>query len=230
MFAVMHSSGRKENEPSDSASASQAEARRELAPGEVLFRRGEPRTCAFHIVAGSVVVFRPQPDGGRETIEVARAGELVGLGLLEHHVFTAEAIEPASIIALPLDAVERLAASDLRIAERRNDLVDREVAALRDALVAEGRRDQTRRVAALLLALAQGALREGRDPTLVSEEVASGPVAEYLGLDLDALQAALVALEGRGLVAIEPQGLEPASGPHRLRLTDLERLQNFVNG
>jgi CRP-like cAMP-binding protein len=230
MFAVMHSSGRMENEPSDSASAPQAEARLELAPGEILFRRGEPRTCAFQLERGAVLVYRAKPEGGREVIEVVRAGELVGLGLLEHHVFTAEAIEPTSILALSLEAVERLAASDLRIAERRNDLVDREVAALRDALVAEGRRDRTRRVAALLLALAEGALREGRDPTLDSEELASGPVADYLGLDVDALQAALVALEGRGLVAIEPDGPENAAGPHRLRLTDLDRLRDFVEG
>lgn len=202
--------------------------RRELAAGDVLFRRGEPRTCAFRILTGGVVVFRALAEGGREIIEVVHGDELVGLGLLEHHVFTAEAIAPTSVLAVPLDAVERLAASDLRVAERRNDLVDREVAALRDALVAEGRHDQTRRVAALLLVLARGALREGRDPTLLREEIASGPIAEYLGLDVDALQAALVALAARGLVTPEPASADAMS--HRLRLADLARLQAFVEG
>jgi CRP/FNR family transcriptional regulator len=229
MFAVVHPSGCDQNEPSEPASAARFESRFELATGDVLFRRGDPRTCAFRIVTGAVLVFRANPEGGREIIEVAHAGDLVGLGLLEHHVFTAEAIAPTSVIALPLEAVERLVASDLRIAERRNDLVDREVAALRDALVAEGRRDRTRRVAALLLVLAQGALREGRDPTLVGDEFASGPVADYLGLDVDALQAALVTLAARGLVAIEPNGAE-AAATHRLRLTDLDRLQALVDG
>jgi CRP/FNR family transcriptional regulator len=229
MFAVVDPSGCKQNEPSEPASSARFESRRELAAGETLFRRGDPRTCAFHIVTGAVLVFRANAEGGREIIEVAHAADIVGLGLLEHHVFTAEAIAPTSVIALPLEAVERLVASDLRIAERRNDLVDREVAALRDALVAEGRRDRTRRVAALLLVLAQGALREGRDPTLVGDELASGPVADYLGLDVDALQAALVTLEARGLVAIEPKDAE-AAAPRRLRLTDLDRLQAFVDG
>jgi CRP/FNR family transcriptional regulator, anaerobic regulatory protein len=228
MFAVVDPSGCKQNEP-EPASSARFDSRLELATGDILFRRGDPRTCAFHIVTGAVLVFRANPEGGREIIEVAHADELVGLGLLEHHVFTAEAIAPTSVIALPLEAVERLVASDLRIAERRNDLVDREVAALRDALVAEGRRDRTRRVAALLLVLAQGALREGRDPTLVGDEFASGPVADYLGLDVDALQAALVTLEARGLVAIEPKDAETAA-PCRLRLTDLDRLQAFVDG
>src|SRR5688500_3116820 len=138
MFAVVDPSGCKQNEPSDPALSARFEPRLELATGDVLFRRGDPRTCAFHIVTGAVLVFRANPEGGREIIEVVHAGGLVGLGLLEHHVFTAEAIAPTSVIALPLEAVERLVASDLRIAERRNDLVDREVAALRDALVAEG--------------------------------------------------------------------------------------------
>ncbi len=229
MFAVVDPSGCKQNEPSDPALSARFEPRLELATGDVLFRRGDPRTCAFHIVTGAVLVFRANPEGGREIIEVVHAGGLVGLGLLEHHVFTAEAIAPTSVIALPLEAVERLVASDLRIAERRNDLVDREVAALRDALVAEGRCDRTRRVAALLLVLAQRALRDGRDPTLVGDELASGPVADYLGLDVDALQAALVTLEARGLVAIEPKDAE-AAAPRRLRLTDLDRLQAFVDG
>ena len=62
----------------------------------------------------------------------------------------------------------------------------------------------------------------------MGDEFASGPVADYLGLDVDALQAALVTLDARGLVAIEPKDAEAAAPP--LRLTDLDRLQAFVDG
>lgn len=231
MLAVMPPSGPNQSESlSDPASSFATQPRRELATGEILFRRGDQRTCAYRILAGAVCVFRTTPEGVREVIEVARAGDLIGLGLLERHVFAAEAVAPSSVVAISLDAVEQLAASDLSLAERRNDLVDREVAALRDAFVAEGRRDPTRRVAAFLIALAQSALREGRDPTLVADEFTSGVVADHLGLDLDSLQAALVALNERDLIALDPVSSEPAAGPRRLRLTDLDRLRAFASG
>ena len=61
---------------------------------------------------------------------------------------------------------------------------------------------------------------EGRDPTLVAEEIASGDVALHLDMTLDGLVAALRELERRGMVAAADNG--------RLRIADLRALEKLA--
>jgi DNA-binding MarR family transcriptional regulator len=61
---------------------------------------------------------------------------------------------------------------------------------------------------------------EGRDPTLVAEEITSGEVAKHLDLTMDMLVAALRELERRGMVT--------AAGNGRLRISDLRALEKLA--
>ena len=61
---------------------------------------------------------------------------------------------------------------------------------------------------------------EGRDPSLITDELSSGAVAEHLGLSLDALADVLRDLEARGLVLSAREGL---------RITDLGALERFAD-
>jgi hypothetical protein len=61
---------------------------------------------------------------------------------------------------------------------------------------------------------------EGRDPTLVTDEITSGEVAEHLDLTMDTLVAALRELERRGMVV--------AAGNGRLQICDLPALEKLT--
>ena len=56
-----------------------------------------------------------------------------------------------------------------------------------------------------------------------------GELADTLKCDASNITGIVDRLEARGLVAIEPKDAE-AAAPRRLRLTDLDRLQAFVDG
>lgn len=74
------------------------------------------------------------------------------------------------------------------------------------------------RIAALFVSLARFNAYEGRDPTLVTDSLSCGVVADYLDMSVDDLARLLTELQARNLVEACSRGL-------RLKnLAELERL------
>lgn len=84
------------------------------------------------------------------------------------------------------------------------------------------RRAAVARTAALLIVISRNNSYEGRDPSIVCDDLTSGTVSGMLGLDVGVLASVLVDLQHRGLV-------EPAEAG-RLRLTDIAALDRLSEG
>jgi CRP/FNR family transcriptional regulator, anaerobic regulatory protein len=186
----------------------------------ILYRRGEPRTCLFYIGAGLVAVLRQAPQGHREVVEFAFAGDVLGCGLFEHHTAWAQAVGDVRVKRMPLTALDELLRSNKRAFERYAETLQREFEYRRNQLVTAERSLPTR-VAALLVALSRQNRLEGRDPCVVGDELECGAVAAWLGIDVQALANALVELEQSGLIEQAP--------PAGVRLSDLARLERLVD-
>ncbi len=75
-------------------------------------------------------------------------------------------------------------------------------------LTPEGHIERTiNQLAALLIGISRNNQYEGRDPTCIPDNLASGFVAELLGVKIGRLAGALIALQQRGLVKAEGHGL-----------------------
>lgn len=195
---------------------------RTLATNEILFRGGDPRSHLYLIETGSICTYRKRRGRPHEVIEFAFTGDVVGLGFLEHHIYWAQAAVETRVSSLPLDAVDEIVKHDGRAKQRYAEAIDREFAFRRRLLTrASLRRRPVSRVAALLLALSQLNKNEGRDPTLMSDSLSCGVVADWLGLDLDSLADALVELEKKELIRPSP--------PQGLRLIDFAGLEELAN-
>lgn len=75
-------------------------------------------------------------------------------------------------------------------------------------------------LAALLIGISRNNQYEGRDPAAIPDNLASGFVADLLGVDMGMLTEALLALQQRGLVWPEGPGL---------RLTNLIALERLAS-
>ncbi len=86
--------------------------RRELGPGQVLFRQGTPRSAVYVIAEGAVEIVRER-DGRSDKLIVLGARETLGESALLHpgeHSTTARAVGRVGVLELPREAVlERLA-------------------------------------------------------------------------------------------------------------------------
>jgi CRP/FNR family transcriptional regulator len=193
-----------------------------LSTGENLFHEGDPKTQLHKIATGLIGVYRPRLGRVDEIIEFAFPGDVLGLGYLDHHIHTARALVTTRVQCFRLASLDDLTQHDVRANHRHADAVQREFAYRRDLLTSANRQNAIGRVAAFLLAISDFNADEGHDPAIVSDTMKCGVVAEWLKLDLDDLQRALVELEKRCLIA-------PSPG-RGIRLLDLQRLEVLAGG
>jgi CRP/FNR family transcriptional regulator len=196
--------------------------RRTLAPHEILFKEGEARSHVYRIESGTVCVYEPHQNGKRSVIEFAVPGDLIGFGYLRSHTQTARATTQAQVTCLPLSAIDDVVKDDPRAEAKLEEAVERDFRILRNSLVKSARVKPVARVAAFLVTLSQGNKREGRDPSIISDSLKCGVVADYLSLSIELLSSILVALEERGLIEHCP--------PLGLRLKDTGALEKLASG
>lgn len=193
---------------------------RSLARGEVLFHGGDKRGKLYRVESGALCHYLRWEDGRREIIEFAFPGDIVGFGHLQSHVSTAQAMVETAVSLVSADEFDDLLETDGQLAARYAAAGDREFDYLREVTVKSGEGRPVERVASFLSALSHMSEVEGRDPTLVADEITSGDVALHLDMTLDGLVAALRELERRGMVAAADNG--------GLRIADLPALEKLA--
>lgn len=192
---------------------------RTLSAGDYLFQAGDTRARLYRVEQGALCHYQAADASDHAVIEFAFPGDIIGFGHLETHVSTARAMVETvvSIVSAPEFACALEA--DGQLAARYTAAADREFDYLRERAVRSGAGAPVQRLAAFLSAVSHMGAAEGRDETLVTDELSSGFVAEQLGMSIDRLQAALRELEARGVV-------RPAKGG--LRIADADALEDLA--
>ena len=194
---------------------------RRLARGETLFHAGDARDQLYRVERGALCHYMRWDDGHHEVIEFAFPGDIIGLGHLDVHTSTAQAVAKTIVSPVSEEEFEQLLETDGLLAARFTAAGDREFDYLRvRALTTAGKLPAAGRVASFLAALSRMGASEGRDPTVITDEFSSGAVADHLNMTVDALAAALRDLEDRGIVTPVRNGL---------RIADLEALERFAD-
>jgi CRP/FNR family transcriptional regulator len=193
---------------------------RTLARGEILFQEGDTRGQVYLVERGALCHYVRFEDGRREIIEFAFPGDLIGFGHLEAHVSTAQAMVETSVSLVSAEAFEEALAGNGPLAARASAAADRDFDFLRARAIRSGHGKPVERVASFLAALSQLSADEGRDPTLVTDDIPSGVVAGHLDMTIDALVRALRELEQRGVLRSTGAGL---------RITDLPALEKLAS-
>ena len=123
---------------------------RRIAAKEHVFCEGDARDYVFRVEDGVIAVYKTLPDGRRQIIDFAYPGDLIGLGVLDEHVLSAQATTAAKVRCLSSTALERMAEGDATLALKLYKSVCQELAATRSLLVTVGQRSAIERVAAFL--------------------------------------------------------------------------------
>ncbi len=192
---------------------------RRVAAKEHVFCEGDARDHVFRIEDGVIALYKTLPDGRRQIIDFAYPGDLIGLGVLDEHVLSAQATTTAKVRCLSAAALERMAETDAGLALKLYKSVCHELAATRSLLVSVGQRSAIERVAAFLLALHR---RTAGGSSAVTLAMRRSDIADLLGLTIETVSRTLTKLRTMGIIDIEQGGT-------RVELRDLTRLADLAN-
>ena len=191
--------------PADLARLVALSHRRNLSPGEVLFRKGDPADAIYAVLRGSVRVVSHSEDGREVTLRLLPTGEVFGeLGLLHEGLRTATiaAGEDCSVLAIgrreflglleqrPKLAISILGALAARIDELTAELSD---------LVFLG---LPARLAKKLLDLARLYGEPAEPGVRIARRVSQQDLANLVGSSRESVNKQLRSWEGRGILEI----------------------------
>jgi len=207
------------------APAARREARvagpkRAVAASEFLFRDREARGDVYRVESGALCHYIVWEDGHHEIIEFAFPGDYIGFGHLDGHISTAQAVVETEVSAVSAEDFGRALEADAQLAARVAAADDREFAYARSRAVKTGEDKPVERVASLLTALSHLSVPEGRDPSLITDEIASEAVAERLHMSRDSVVHVLCELEDRGLIRASSAGV---------RIVDMSGLEKLAD-
>ena len=189
---------------------------------EHLFAEGDAKTSIYRVLSGALCLYKVLPDGRRQVVDFAYAGDVVGLESGPVVKYNAQATVATRVSCLPAAILERAAAGDTRIAMQLYLTMARNIDAMRDHLVCVGQRSATERLVSFLLGLARRRAGLTGDNDTVELPMTRTDIADFLGLTIETVSRTLSKLKALGCIEID-QGTT-------VRLVDMLTLQALAEG
>lgn len=175
-----------------------------LQPMEPLFVAGSARDKIYRVEAGKVVVSHPSVDSPVDDYEFVHPGSYIGFGILDQYAASAYAAEASTVSCISSEQFDELAAKDPDLAAQRSAAIEREYASHRAACIRSGvTATPLQRVARLLIALSNLAVREGSGLRAISDTLDSRFVAQLLDMPVEDLADRVSELTRLGLVRLD---------------------------
>jgi CRP/FNR family transcriptional regulator len=192
---------------------------RKLESKEHVFCEGDPRIHVFRVEEGVIAIYKTLCDGRRRIIDFAYPGDLIGLGVLDAHILSAQATCAAKVRCLSASTLEALAQTDAALALKLYKSVCQELTATRSLLVTVGQRSAVERVASFLLSLRR---KNSEDVDMVTLAMRRSDIADLLGLTIETVSRTLSKLRAMGIIDVELGGTT-------VILRDVARLSDLAN-
>jgi CRP/FNR family transcriptional regulator, cyclic AMP receptor protein len=191
--------------------------------GEVVFREGDVGDTCYLLRTGAVVLTREHQDGRMVALAELRAGMLFGeLAMFrgETRSATAEAIEPASAVALLASDVQRLIRRNPDLALKLLANLAERVSRTNERLLQQSFQTVAGRVASALLAQTISRQADGAPQDDVLIRSTQAEIAHLAGTSRESASRFLATLERAGIVTL---------GRGKVTVHDAARLRNYIH-
>ena len=195
---------------------------RRVSRGELIFAEDEPAKGLYAVVEGRVKVFKSGPDGKEQILRIWEAGEIFGEAPAlwgGYYPASATALEPGEVLWIPRDRLIEAIRRDPELGLALLAAMSQRLHHLTGLVEELSLREVPARLAGYLIQLPVA--REG-DHTVVELDVSKAQLAASIGTIPETLSRALSRLAGEGLLA--------AVSARKIRLIDLEGLEELASG
>jgi CRP/FNR family transcriptional regulator, cyclic AMP receptor protein len=210
-------------EPGELTAVAQVAVPRRWERGQVIFREGDTGDTCYLLRSGAVVLTREHQDGRMVALAELRAGSLFGeLAMFrgETRSATAEAVEPATAVALLAGDVQRLIRRNPDLALKLLASLAERVSRTNERLLQQSFQTVAGRVASALLAQTISRQAEGAPEADVLIRATQAEIANLAGTSRESASRFLATLERAEVVTL---------GRGKVTVHDPGRLRNYIH-
>lgn len=181
-----------------------------------LFTQDEPADSVFNISEGMVRLYKLLPDGRRQIVGFALAGDFLGLALLERYGVSADTVTDAKVCRFDRKVFTGYMDGKPHFLRRLHELTSHELSLAQEQMVLLGRRSAEERLAVFLMSLHKRLARIGQGSITMPLPMSRQDIADFLGLTIETVSRTFTKLAKNHTIVVVPDGV---------RLMDLERLE-----
>ncbi|MEZ2128182.1 MULTISPECIES: helix-turn-helix domain-containing protein [unclassified Sinorhizobium] len=181
-----------------------------LDAGQALFFEGDAARHLFKVTEGTLRVFKIISDGRRVITGFLNAGDIVGVSLKDHYLYSAEAITETKVRRFSRKAFDSEVNNSPQLRPELYARLCDELAAAQDQMVLLSRKNAEERVCTFLLKELRRGFAQGRMNATVDLPMTRLDIADYLGLTIETVSRTMTKLANKGIVA--------SSGRHTVRI------------
>jgi CRP/FNR family transcriptional regulator len=182
----------------------------QLDAGRSLFFEGDPAKHLFEVVEGVLRIFKIMADGRRVITGFLYAGDLVGVSLRNHYLYSAEAVTTVKLRRFARKSFEDAVSDSPELRPQLFARLCDEMAAAQDQMVLLSCKNAEERLCSFLLQQLRRKREQERTTDLIDLPMTRLDIADYLGLTIETISRTMTKLTNKGVVS-------PA-GRHSIRI------------
>jgi CRP/FNR family transcriptional regulator, anaerobic regulatory protein len=164
---------------------------------ETVFAQEELTTSFYNLLEGVMRLYKLLPDGRRQIVGFALAGDFLGIATSTCHSFSADAVGPVAVCRFSRTSFAQFIEDKPHLLRRINELVIRELGQAQDHMVLLGRRSAEEKVASFLIGWRVRLARLGDATNTLPLPMGRQDIADFLGLTIETVSRTLTKLETR---------------------------------
>lgn len=181
-----------------------------------LFREGDETVNFYEILEGVVRAYKIFPDGRRQIVAFAFAGDIVGFGHGDNYRFDCDAITTTRVLAIPRSSLLRAMRDRPELGEKLLNVAAGEVASMQDLSILLCRKTAVERIATFLLSMAAK-----QDDSAIGQRLplpmCRADIADFLGLTIETVSRNMTKLRAMRVIDLPDRGGFVLRDPKRLR-------------
>jgi len=185
--------------------------------GQTIFSEGDVARSAFGLSQGVVRLYRLLPDGRRQVIAFALAGDFLAMPLGDRFTFSADAVGAVSVCRFPREELKRFIQANPGVMRLLIEFAASELQSAQDQLTLLGNGSAEERVVAFLGNWRRRMARLMPVSQSIPLPMRRQDIADFLGLKLETISRTFARLEQRNVIRIVPHGVV-LTGPEHVEL------------
>lgn len=173
-----------------------------VAPKHDIFIEGDTAGFVYEILEGTVNGYRILPGGERHVVAFYFAGDLLGYGVTETYLMSAQAVTNVRVRRIPRATVERMLDARPELARTLLRRATEELSATRDHLLCIAAKSADAKISSFLIALSRRNRSLGLNAAEVDLPMTRLDIGDYLGLTVETVSRTLTRLKLAGVIAL----------------------------